>query len=53
MGSIVEDDIEIPKYMKFVCSKCHIPGSLKNIEKEYKTQPDLLQGEIGNRSKIY
>ena len=25
-SSVMEDDREIPKYMKFVCSKCHISG---------------------------
>ena len=34
VGSVYEDGKEIPQYMKFVCSKVHIPGSLKKIQKE-------------------
>ena len=45
-GSVYEDDKEIPKHMKFVCSKCHIAGSLKSIQKEYNIQPDLMKSEI-------
>ena len=45
-GSVYEDDTEIPKYAKFVCSKCHISGSLKEIQKEYNIQPHLLKGDI-------
>ena len=45
-GSVLEDDREIPKYMKFLCSKCHISGSLKSIQKEYNIQPDIMKGEI-------
>ena len=44
----MEDDREIPKYAKFVCSKCHITGSLKDIRKEYNIQPQLLKGEIAH-----
>ena len=47
-GSVIEDDREIPKYMKFVCSKCHISGSLKSIQKKYNIQPDLMKGEINH-----
>ena len=32
-GSAIEDDREVPKNMEFVCSKCHISGSLKSIQK--------------------
>ena len=45
-GSVIEGDREMPKNMKFVCSKCHISGSLKSIQKEYNIQPDLMKGEI-------
>ena len=45
-GSVSEDDREIPKDMKFVCSNCHISGSLKNIQKENKIQRQLLKGKI-------
>ena len=45
-GSLWEDDRETPKYAKFVCSKCHISGSLKEIRKEYNIQPQLLKREI-------
>ena len=34
--------------MKFVCSKCHISGSLKNLQKEYNIQPDLMKSEINH-----
>ena len=46
VGTVYEDDREIPKYMKFVCSKVHISGSLKKIQKEYNIQPQLIKGEI-------
>ena len=46
VGTVYEDDKEIPQYMKFVCSKVHISGSLKKIQKEYKIQPQLIKGEI-------
>ena len=45
-GSVIDDGREIPKYMKFVCSKCHISGLLKSIQKENNIQPDLRKGEI-------
>ena len=32
-GCVWEDDREIPKYIKFICSKCHIARSLKDIQK--------------------
>ena len=47
-GSVIEDDKKIPKYMKFVCSQCHISGSLKSIHKEYTIQPDLMKGEVNH-----
>ena len=47
-GSVIQDDKEVPKYMKFVCSKCHISGSLKSIHAEYNSQPDLMKGEINH-----
>ena len=47
-GSVIVDEKELPKYMKFVCSKCHISGSLKRIQKEYNIQPDLMKGEINH-----
>ena len=34
--------------MKFVCSKCHISGSLRSIQKEYNIQPDIIKGEINH-----
>ena len=34
--------------MKFVCSMCHISGSLKSIQREYNIQPDLLKCEINH-----
>ena len=33
-GSLWEDGRQTPKYMKFVFSKCHIAGCLKDIQKE-------------------
>ena len=42
----MEDDKEITKYMKFVCSMCHISGSLNSIQKEYNIQTDSMKGEI-------
>ena len=44
-GSVHVDDREIPKYAKFVCSKCHITGPMKDIQKEHNMQPQLLKGE--------
>ena len=46
VGTVYENDKEIPQYMKFVCSKVHISGSLKKIQKEYNIQPQLIKGEI-------
>ena len=34
--------------MNFVCSKYHIAGSLKEIQKDYNIQPDLMNGEINH-----
>ena len=34
--------------MEFVCSKCHIAGSLKDIQKEYGIQPQFLKREIAH-----
>ena len=46
VGTVYEDGEEIQQYMKFVCSKVHISGSLKKIQKEYNIQPQLFKGEI-------
>ena len=46
VGTVYENDKEIPQYMKFVCSKVHISGSLMKIQKEYNIQPQLIKGEI-------
>ena len=46
VGTVYENNKEIPQYMKFVCSKVHISGSLKKIQKEYNIQPQLIKGEI-------
>ena len=51
VGSVYENDKEIPQYMKFVCSKVHISGSLKKIQKEYNVQPQLIKGEIDHNLK--
>ena len=49
-GSVYENDREITDYMKFVCSKCQIAGSLKDIQKQYIIQPQLLKREIAHDS---
>ena len=41
-----ENNREIPQYMKFVCSKVHISGSLRKIQKESGIEPQLLKGEM-------
>ena len=46
VGSVYENDKEIPQYMKFVCSKVYILGSLEKIQKEYNIQAQLIKGEI-------
>ena len=46
VGTIYENDREIPQYMKFVCSKVHIAGSLRKIQKESGIQPQLLKCEL-------
>ena len=48
-GSVIEDDKRIPKYMNSVCSKCHISGSLKEIQKEYKIQPNLMKEQFDHK----
>ena len=35
VGTVFDDGKEIPQNMKFVCSKVHISGSPKKIQKEY------------------
>ena len=46
-GSVYdENNREIPQYMKFVCSKVHISGSLKKIQKKENIQSQLLKSEI-------
>ena len=52
-GFVIENDRENSKYMNFVCSKCHIAGPLKEIQKEYKIQPDLMKGEINHNISNY
>ena len=47
-GFVWEDDRETSKFIKIVCSKYHISGSIKEIQKEYNIQPQLLQGEINH-----
>ena len=43
---VFDEGRELPKYVKFVCSKFHISGSIKTIQKEYIIQPTLLKGEM-------
>ena len=42
-GSVFEDAREIPKYVKIVCSNCHISGPSKSIRKDYNVQPHLFE----------
>ena len=37
---------QTPQYIKIVCSKSHISGSLSEIGKEYRVQPQLLKSEM-------
>ena len=37
--------VEVSQYVKFICTKSHIKGSLEKIGKEYGLQPELLKGE--------
>ena len=46
VGFVYEHDKELPQYMKFVCSRIHISGSLKKIQKEYNIQQQLTKSEI-------
>ena len=47
VGTIYDNNNkEIPQYMKFVCSKVHISGSLRTIQKDYGIQPQLLKTEM-------
>ena len=45
-GSVWEFDRELPNYMKFNCSKCHISGPFKETQNEYNIQPQLLKVEV-------
>ena len=47
-GFVWEGDRELPKYIKFVCSKYHNSGSLKEIQKDYNIQPHFLKGEYSH-----
>ena len=47
-GSVYEDEEEFRKHAKFVCSECHILGAIRDIQKEYKIQPQLLKREIAH-----
>ena len=47
VGSIYDNNNkEIPQYMKFVCSKVHISGSLRKVQKDYGIQPQLSKTEM-------
>ena len=37
-GYVMEGDRDIPKSLKIVSSKCHIPGSVKSTQKQYNIQ---------------
>ena len=47
-GFSIEDDEEIPKYMKFVCPKCRMAGLIKQLQKENNIQPDIMKGGINH-----
>ena len=40
------NSVEIPQFVKFICSKSHLKGSLEKIGGEYGLQPELLKREI-------
>ena len=42
----IDSDGDIPPYMKFICSRVHIAGELRKIEKEYNVQPELLKSNM-------
>ena len=46
VGTVYKSDEKIPQLMQFVCSKVHISGPSKKIQKEYNIQPQLNKGEI-------
>ena len=45
-GVKIVNTVEVPQYVKFICSKSHIKGSLEKIGREYGLQLELLKGEI-------
>ena len=45
-GFKIVNTVEVPQYVKFICSKSHIKRSLEKISREYGLQPELLKGEI-------
>ena len=51
-SSVIEDDKEVPKYMKLDFSNCHWSGSLKEIQKKYEIPPNLMKKEIDHNAII-
>ena len=47
-GSVYEIDRELPRYAKFVLSKCQITGSFTDFQKESNIKPELSSGEIAH-----
>ena len=40
-GVKLVNTVEVPQYVKFTCSKCHIKGSLEETGREYGLRPKL------------
>ena len=45
-GVETNNTVEVPQYVKIICTKYHEEGSLKKIGREYRPQLELLKGEI-------
>ena len=52
-GSVIENNVQIPKFLNLVCSICRISGSLKNILTEYNMQPHLIGREMDHDCHWY
>ena len=45
-GVETNNTVEVPQYVKIMCTKYHEEGSLKKTGREYGPQPEHLKGEI-------
>ena len=45
-GVKIVNTVEVPKYVKFTCTKSHMKASFEKIGREYGLQPELLKGKI-------